>query len=167
MFFAQVPIPLPHDIRLPPAPGIWPLAPGWWVLALLAALAIVVAGRWSWRRLSRRIRRRQLQTLFERSLAASTEPASRLAILSQLLRRAARAAAGDAVAQLTGEPWLQWLDGEDPQKPFTHGPGRALLHGPFQKPAVAAMAFDAVLPIVRQRFLQLAMCAHDRPRARR
>lgn len=167
MFALLLPIPLPHDIRLPPAPGIWPLAPGWWVLALLAGLAIFVAGRWSWQRLSRRIRRRQLQTLFERSLAASTEPASRLAIMSQLLRRAARAAAGDAAAQLTGEPWLQFLDAENPDKPFTLGAGRALLSGPFQSLAVSATAFDALLPIVRQRFLQLAMCAHDRPRARR
>ncbi len=157
------PLPL-KDIYLPPEPGIWPLAPGWWALLLLACLVVFAGGRWLWRRYRRRVYWRQLDTLFTRSLATSAEPSARLAIVSQLLRRAARVAAGDAAGQLTGEQWLQFLDGEDPGKPYTQGPGRALLAGPFQPSAqtnaVAVSAADALEPIVRQRFMQLAMIGY-------
>jgi len=155
------------DIYMPPAPAIWPLAPGWWVVLVVTAIALFVAARWGWRRYRRRACRRRLQTLFDQSLVSAAEPSARLAIISQLLRRAARSAAGDAAAQLTGEPWLHWLDGEDPERPFSNGPGRVLLHGPFQASAVAAANLDLLLPIARQRFMQLAMRAPDRPGAPR
>lgn len=157
---ATPPLPL-KDIYLPPAPGIWPLAPGWWAVLVLACLVGFVGGRWLWRRYRRRVYRRQLDTLFVRALATTVEPSARLAIVSQLLRRAARAASGDAAGQLTGEHWLQFLDGDDPGKPFTQGPGRALLTGPFQAKAASALAIDALAPIARQRFMQLAMTGHD------
>lgn len=155
------PLPL-KDIYLPPEPGAWPLAPGWWALLLLACLMILFGGRWLWDRYRRRAHRRQLETLLAQELAASTDPATRLAIISQLLRRAARLASSDAAGQLTGEQWLQFLDGEDPGKPFTRGPGRVLLTGPFQPSAQtnAAAPADALEPIVRQRFMQLAMTGY-------
>lgn len=155
------PLPL-KDIYLPPEPGIWPLAPGWWALSLLACLVLFIGGRWLWRRYRRRAYRRQLEALVARELAVGIDPATRLIIISQLLRRAARLASGDAAGQLTGEQWLQFLDGEDPGQPFSKGPGRVLLTGPFRPSAQtnAAAAADALEPVARQRFMQLAMIGY-------
>lgn len=158
---ATPPLPL-KDIHLPPPPGIWPLAPGWWVLIAVAGLLLFIGGRWLWRRYRQRAYRRRLRVLFDQSLASTADSATRLAIISQLLRRAARAASGDATGQLMGEPWLQFLDGEDPAKPFTQGPGRALLTGPFAANPVSAAVIDALEPIVRRRFMQLAMTGYRR-----
>src|SRR3546814_17152591 len=98
------------DIHLPPAPGIWPLAPGWWLALAVLVFALIAIGRWWWARHQRRVRHRQLEQLFARCTDAAMSPTARLAQLSQLLRRAARVALGDAAGQLHGEHWLQWLD---------------------------------------------------------
>ena len=34
-----------HDIVLPQAPGLWPLAPGWWLLIAILLLGIFLGGR--------------------------------------------------------------------------------------------------------------------------
>ncbi|PKM16485.1 MAG: DUF4381 domain-containing protein [Gammaproteobacteria bacterium HGW-Gammaproteobacteria-2] len=151
-----------NDIHLPPAPGIWPLAPGWWLVLVLACALAAVIMRWLWQHYRRRAYSRQLESLLDQELMNSNDPASRLATLSQLLRRASRVASGAAASQLLGEQWLQFLDGADPGKPFTQGPGRLLLTGPFATLAASASEIDAVEAIVRRRFMQLALMAHDR-----
>ncbi|MDP1698668.1 MAG: DUF4381 domain-containing protein [Xanthomonadaceae bacterium] len=150
------------DIHLPPAPGIWPLAPGWWLVLVLASVLAAVTVRWVWQHYQRRAYRRQLESLLDQELMNSNDPASRLASLSQLLRRAARAASGAAASQLLGEQWLQFLDGADPGKPFTQGPGRLLLTGPFATHAASASEINAVEAIARRRFMQLALIGRDR-----
>ncbi len=39
-----------HDIQTPEAPGLWPPAPGWYVVAALLAVILLWAGRklWKW-----------------------------------------------------------------------------------------------------------------------
>ncbi|PKM02127.1 MAG: DUF4381 domain-containing protein [Gammaproteobacteria bacterium HGW-Gammaproteobacteria-6] len=149
------------DIHLPPAPGIWPLAPGWWLVLVLASVLAAVTMRWLWHHYRRRAYRRQLESLLDQELN-SNDPSSRLATLSQLLRRASRVASGAAASQLLGEQWLQFLDGADPGKPFTQGPGRLLLTGPFATFAASASEIDAVEAIARRRFMQLALMGRDR-----
>jgi len=153
------PLPL-HDIHLPLAPGGWPLAPGWWLLASVLLAAAWFALR-TLRRHWRRTRlRRARQRLFDELLAAAHGGSARLTAISQLLRRAARAQAGQRVASLAGEDWLRFLDGEDPGQPFSRGPGRIVLDGPFRAPpSPAADDAPATLAVVealaRQRYLQL------------
>src|SRR3546814_19780271 len=73
------------DIHLPPAPGTWPLAPGWWLALAVQVFALIAIGRWWWARHQRRVRHRQLEQLFARCTAAPQSPTARLAQRSQLL----------------------------------------------------------------------------------
>ncbi len=150
----MIPVPLPRDIHLPPAPGWWPPAPGWWLLAALVLAALWWLGRHGCRRRRIRSRRRQVLARFDRVVEDATlPPGERLGELSALLRRAALAGAA-ARAGLTGEDWLRFLDGDDPARPFSRGPGRALLSAPYRPdsdPAVLA----ALGPLLRKRLGEL------------
>lgn len=123
------------DIHLPLAPGWWPPAPGWWLLALIVLALLFVL----WRGLRRHWRlqgqRRVLHAAFEQVLAETSAPgqeARQVAALASLLRRAALLHA-PGVACLQGEDWLLFLDAGAPEKPFSHGPGRLLLDGPYRR----------------------------------
>lgn len=138
-----------RDIQLPAEPGLWPPAPGWWLLALVM-LALTV---WSARRLHARwrLRQRRQRLLGElgRLLAAADDPVARLQAASQLLRRAARRDHPQALL-LRDEAWLRFLDGSLAGQPFSRGAGRLLLDGPF-RPQLAAEEVEPVLQLVRLR----------------
>ena len=138
-----------RDVHLPAAPGVWPPAPGWWLLlgVLLLGLAVFVALR-----LRRRHRRRRWQSLFDAALAAASAPAARVGRASDLLRRAARRCDPSA-ARLQGEAWLRFLDGEQ-GRAFSEGPGRLLLDGGYRR-TVEGSELDAALAVARARFLEL------------
>ncbi|MGO4774855.1 DUF4381 domain-containing protein, partial [Lysobacter sp. 2RAB21] len=76
-----------RDVHLPGAPSWWPLAPGWW--ALIAAIAIVSLAAYLWHRRRTR-RRREIEHVFDHTLAQAATPAAEVAAISELLRRAAR-----------------------------------------------------------------------------
>jgi hypothetical protein len=137
-----------RDIHAPPAPPLWPPAPGWWLLAacIAAAVAIVLALRWR-----RRRRRAASGARFDAALAQAASPTEAVAAMSDLLRRAARLHDPDA-DRLHGRDWLARLDDGDPARPFTDGPGRLLLDGAF-RPDVDARAVDALRPLARARFI--------------
>lgn len=144
-----------RDIHQPPAPPVWPPAPGWWLLAL--AVFVVVAGLWWWRR--RRVRRAaEIAAVFDDAVAAAVTPAAELAAISELLRRAARQVEPHA-DRLQGEAWLEFLDRHGPDKStksparvFVEGPGRLLLAGPWQ-PQVSAGDVARLRPLARVHFL--------------
>lgn len=141
-----------RDIHLPPAPGWWPPAPGWWLLAA-AILAIAIWLTWLASNRWRRARRRHvLLAEFDRQLATAPDTAAELAAMSSLLRRAARWRSTEAAA-LAGEAWLRYLDGADPARPFSAGPGRLLDEGPYR--ARIDEPLDALRALVRRRFLAL------------
>ncbi len=127
-----------HDIILPPAPGLWPLAWGWWVLLALAA-TVLATGIWLWRRHRQRHAYRQaalaeLAQLRE-THRQSPDAARYLQSLAVLLRRAAIAAQPRHFPRdIQGEAWLAWLDAQCPAAApgFSQGPGRILLTGPYQ-----------------------------------
>lgn len=156
----SAPLPL-QDIHLPPPPGAWPPAPGWWILAMLLLAGAGFAALRLRRYWGRRQQRRARERLFDAMLRGTSEPAARLAALSQLLRRAARSGAGPAAATLAGNDWLRLLDGASPERPFSGGPGRLLLEGPFRASAMPEGGDDAgatlavVEALARQRYLQL------------
>lgn len=127
------------DIHLPEAPGLWPLAWGWWILFIVIILMLISAII-LWRR--RRARNRyRAQAIAELQLAKQAfdqdqDVPGYLQHVSIILRRAALTGCSDSYhANLKNEAWLEWLDDQCPatHTKFTTGPGRVLLTGPYQK----------------------------------
>lgn len=120
-----------RDIHVPPAPDLWPPAPGWWVLFALFATLLVLAGWHLVRYLRVRRRRRHILGELERLRRGSTGP--RLAAeVSALLKRVALARfPRTQVAPLTGEGWLAFLDRTGGGGRFAGGPGKVLAEGPY------------------------------------
>ncbi|MET0580835.1 MAG: DUF4381 domain-containing protein [Pseudoxanthomonas sp.] len=137
-----------RDVHVPPAPSLWPPAPGWWVVAGAVLLVLVIA--W-WIRQKRRRRLLAWQKLFDDACADAT-PAAQIAAMSELLRRAARRVDGKA-DHLQNEDWLRLLDGQK-QKAFSEGAGRLLLEGGYRR-EVPADEFAAAKALAQARFLEL------------
>lgn len=112
-----------RDIHLPPPVGWWPLAPGWWIVVGLCALALGIAV-WVlvWRQRTR-LRRLGLHRLRE-IVAVSPESTSQApfaAALSVLCRQLALACGGENAAALTGTAWCTHLDALVPGSTFFTG----------------------------------------------
>lgn len=138
-----------RDIHYPPAPSLWPLAPGWW-LALAVMLLVFLA--LAYRHGRRRRRRRAVLALFDAAVTrAQGDPPAEIAAISSLLRRAALRRDAEA-ATLDGEAWLGFLDAGDPRKPFSTGPGPLLLDGAFRRD-VEPRHVAPLRAIARERFL--------------
>lgn len=123
------------DIHLPSAVGWWPLAPGWWFVAICCVLAMVA---WYYRaRLkqwfghgTRRIALKKLDTILNNPELGKRH---QIQEISALLRQTAISCYKRTdVAGLTGSDWLNFLDGEDPQRPFSTGIGQVLIDAPYQ-----------------------------------
>ena len=128
-----------RDIHLPPDPSFWPPAPGWWLLAaLLLGAGLLLARRLPRWRARRRLRRAIEAELDRIAADRESDPATRAAALSGLLRRAARLIDPAAVA-LSGEDWLAFLDRQWPPArrgvaSFRQEPARLLLELPYRPP---------------------------------
>ncbi len=133
-----------RDIELPEAVAWWPPAPGWWALAVaLIALAVALALVARRRRRRARVRRAVLAAIddIRRRVQAEPESGSRVAAdVSRLLRRAVISSyPREAVAGLTGDRWLAFLDDvaarRTPDEPrlFRDGPARALATAPYRQ----------------------------------
>ncbi len=145
-----------RPIHLTAAPSWWPPASGWWWLAA-GVVALLAALLWWWWRV--RMREARWQRTFDAAVAGS-DPLATLVAASALLRRAARR--HDAAAALRdGERWLEWLDGDDPLRPFSRGAARVLLDGVY-RPHLDAAAVAAALPLMRARYLALRGTRADR-----
>lgn len=144
-----------RDIHQPPAPPLWPPAPGWWLL--FAVLATVAAAAWAWQA-HRRRRRRRIAALFDDTVARAGTPAQSIAAMSELLRRAARRHDPHA-DHLQGAAWLALLGkrlpppeaaGLDPARTTGH----LLLEGGFRAD-VAEADVEALRPLARRVYLSL------------
>ena len=137
-----------RDVHVPPAPSLWPPAPGWWLVA--GALAVVFAVLW-WAARKRKRRLLAWQELFD-GACRDAAPAQQVAAISELLRRAARRVDPQA-DHLQNEDWLRLLDGKK-EKDFSAGVGRLLLEGGYRR-EVPSAEFAAAKTLSRARFLEL------------
>jgi hypothetical protein len=140
---SQLPL---RDIHLPGAIGWWPPAPGWWIIVAVLVAAVVLAFLRYQSHFRERAALRALRRTLER-LAEGAEPAHCLQQISMILRRFAMSMSerADAVAGLTGEQWLKYLDSRWDRAEFASGTGRALAVAPYAPPGRVRAAEVATL----------------------
>ena len=131
-----------RDIHQPGMIETWPPAPGWWILALLALLGLIVLAAWlflKWR--ANRYRREALRELddIERRWQQDHDDHAYLQHLQILLKRVALTTfPREEVASLTGEAWLQFLDRSTNTHDFSIGETEILIDGNYR----ADVTFD-------------------------
>ena len=140
-----------RDIHLPQPPGWWPPAPGWWALAALALGVLAFVAVLLWRRMRRR---RALRRMFDGRVAAAGSAPARIAVMSELLRRAVLEH-DRAAAALQGAEWLAFLDRDAASPAFDGDLGRLLLDGGYRR-QVDENELEVLEVAVRARFLKLA-----------
>ena len=140
-----------RDIHAAAAPTFWPPAPGWWVLALLLVVMLILITLWSFRRYH--VYRLKCHIMDEIELLSdcyidnTEELTSRL---SMLLRRIAlRRYSRERVASLTGSDWLRFLDETGGNGDFERGVGQILEIGPYQ-PHSGELPAEALLALARR-----------------
>ncbi len=136
-----------RDWHLPGPVSWWPPAPGWWLLAGLALIGAVLAGR-RWLRRRRRLAaaRAALEHLrrLRAEVAAGGDSRRFAAGVSGLLRRLALIRfPREQVAGLAGRDWLLFLDRTGGGGAFADGVGRVLVDAPFRGDGGLGSASDA------------------------
>ena len=108
-----------HDIVVSDPISWWPLAPGWYVLILVLAMAVIWFGVTTFKQWKKNSYRRE--ALRELRDISPTE-------LPALIKRVALSAwSREEVATLSGDAWLQFLDRSGNTTEFTQGAGKLLL----------------------------------------
>lgn len=123
-----------RDIHAAPQAAWWPPAPGWWLLALLGLIGLVlllrhILARWLVRR-RRRLLLRQLDEL-QTGLDAGSRPQEYVAAINRVLKSVAiRAFPGECCERMEGLQWVRFLV----QKFGPEAPAGldALASGPYQ-----------------------------------
>lgn len=107
---AELPL---RDIHLPPPVGWWPLAPGWWLVALLLLVTMALLA-WLWLKRQPRGKPALALALLELERLQGKHASNSNDLLrevSVLLRRIAISQYGrQAVSGLTGVAWVKFLD---------------------------------------------------------
>lgn len=120
------------DIHLPPAISWWPLAPGWYVVAIIILL-LAIYGVWKiWHKYH--LRREALRELANLKLNFYKNGDKQYAAshLSILLRKLCLARYSQhTVAGLEGNAWLEFLDSISQTTEFTQGEGHVLVSAPY------------------------------------
>lgn len=110
-----------RDIQPPPPSGLWPLAPGWWILAALVLVTLTVVAVLGWRRHRRRAPKRAALARLARHTVPEHPGPDWFASLNRLLKEAAIARhPGDQPAGLSGKQWSGFLarTSGDPDRPW-------------------------------------------------
>lgn len=124
-----------RDIQYPEPVSWWPLAPGWYMLALGLVLGVMGASYFFcvWRRA-----RRQKAKILERltalqAVARHANSTKAVMELSVLLKQVAlKLGPREKIAHLYGDEWLAFLDKMGNTQEFSQGVGRLLLTAPYQ-----------------------------------
>lgn len=103
-----------RDIHLPEPVGWWPLAPGWYLLAILSIVSLITIIFFLWRYYSNgRARRHALSLLatFQQQYERDANSQLSAARVSELLKRVALVYfPREKVAGLQGESWILFLN---------------------------------------------------------
>jgi len=139
-----------RDIHAAPPPGLWPPAPGWWVLAILLASLLVLGILWLRRRYRAQRCRRQALLELDNITRGYKDNYDRLVAETGIwLRRVAlQRYPQEEVASLTGSAWLEFLDATGGDGEFRNGPGQVLETGPYRQ-HVQGVAVDSLLALAR------------------
>ena len=131
-----------RDIHLPPPPGLWPPAPGWWLVLAIGAIVALLLVRRHQRRRPLQCAVRELDTL-ARAHAHTSDSVELARGISRVLRRYALwRFPQDRVAGLSGAAWLQFLDARGGHGAFTSGAGSVLGDLPYRPAATGAALSD-------------------------
>ena len=104
-----------HDLALPAAIGLWPLAPGLLVLASLLGAALLLTGWWLWRRQrANAYRRRARKALRALALACQSDPLQLQELPALLKHTALQVWPREQIAPLSGAAWLAFLARQAP-----------------------------------------------------
>jgi hypothetical protein len=139
-----------RDIHAVPPPGLWPPAPGWWVLAILLTVLLVLGILWLRGRYhARRFRNKALLELDDITNRNKDNYAGLIAETGIWLRRVAlQRYPQEEVASLTGSEWLEFLDATGGGGEFCNGAGQVLETGPYRQ-RVQDVAVDSLLALAR------------------
>lgn len=141
------------DIHLPPEPGYWPLAPGWWIVISIILLVLILSW-FLYRKKKREAYRKKALHEFkqlQQQFSETQKIDEFLQATSLLLRRTAfTAQPKNFDPALKGDAWLQWLDNYCPKltTTFSSGVGKALIVGQYQK--APTIPIDAFVNLVEE-----------------
>ncbi len=134
----QDPLAQLRDIHLPEAVSLWPLAPGWWLLLILCALATGALVWWVVQRARakryRKLAVAELEASYQ-NFQRSDDTAAYISASQEILRRAALyryAEQRASIAPLSGSAWISFLDSCVDQQQFTSKFGDALHEAHYQ-----------------------------------
>lgn len=124
-----------HDIVTAAPVPWWPPAPGWYVVLTLLALGLLTLLYWSWRRWLANAYRREAITQCD-AIMRNASSATRVAELAEILKRTALTAyPREAVASLTGNDWILFLDKHVRSADFGHSAAaHQLFEATYNKP---------------------------------
>lgn len=145
---AEGPLSQLRDIHLPAPLSAWPPAPGWFILAGLVLLAVGGIAWWLYRRWKdnryRRESMAELQALFD-AYGKADDSAAYLVDYAALLKRIALTRyPRDAVAHLSGEAWVAFLDKTAKTEEFSMGAGQALIDANYRPGGTADIDVQAL-----------------------
>lgn len=120
-----------RDIHLPAPISWWPLAPGWYILAILILVLIAIASVCWYRH---RQKWRKQQVIFHMLENYMNQQPPHWTCVNLLIKRVAFIHhSRKHIAGLHGEAWLTWLDTITQTTAYTQHEGRILLTWPYQK----------------------------------
>jgi len=133
----QDPLAQLRDIHLPTDVSWWPLAPGWWLLIILATILVASLVYWAirWWKSSthKRIAIKELESVLQQ-YKQNQNASGYINDFAQIIRRVALVSfPQEKVASLTGQTWLNFLDKSAKTQDFSRGDGQLLAHGPYQQ----------------------------------
>jgi hypothetical protein len=115
------------DVHLPPPVSIFPLAPGWYILAILIILIVIFILYKSIKAYYKRKHDLAIYTILEQ--INNNPDCNLIEETSLLLKRVARKKFPQQAPHLLfDQKWLEFLDATGKTSNFTQGPGRVLLN---------------------------------------
>ncbi|GGF87181.1 MULTISPECIES: DUF4381 domain-containing protein [Cysteiniphilum] len=118
------------DIHLPPAVSIWPLAVGWYILAVVVLVVIALMIWFLAKKIKAHRHKQAIISLFDTTVQTtqSERPQALISEISTFLKRVImQELKADNAHLYFGEDWLKFLDQQLKTDDFSKGDGRLLL----------------------------------------